>query len=383
MRTLVLIGLLCFAGHSAVAEDDVPVPGRKLVEYGWDVPSSDFVVGHIAEMEQRPFDGVLFRLQGGQNVLEPVAWPEEKFKAEFELLPTIAWKKFTDNFVMMLAASDQDWFNDGQWEAILHNVKLLSRGAKLAHCVGLCFDEEPYGTNPWDYKKTAHAGEKSFAEYSAMARKRGAQFMQAIESEFPNPIILNFYLTNLFGRLLEPMDADKRKEELSGHSYALFPPFTEGMLEAAGPGTELIDGNENAYYYTEKGPYFEAYQSVKGRGPYLYDPALEPQFRAHVRMGQALYIDQYYGLREGIPTLGNVMTPEDQAKWFQHNVYWALYSTDRYVWCYSERMNWWKNQNIPTGAEDAIKRARALLAHGEALDVVLKPIIDAAKEKQK
>ena len=74
MRTLVLIGLLCFAGHSA-AEDDVPVAGRKLVEYGWDVPNSDFVAGHIGEMEQRPFDGVLFRLQGGQNVLEPVAWP--------------------------------------------------------------------------------------------------------------------------------------------------------------------------------------------------------------------------------------------------------------------------------------------------------------------
>ena len=53
-----------------------------------------------------------------------------------------------------------------------------------------------------------------------------------------------------------------------------------------------------------------------------------------------------------------MMTPEDQAKWFEHNVYWALYSTDRYVWCYSERMNWWKNQNIPPGAEDAIKRAK-------------------------
>ena len=146
----------------ASAEDDVVIPGKKLVEYGWDVPSSDFVAAHIAEMEQRPFDGLLFRLQGGENVLEPVAWPEEKFAADFAVLPSIPWKKFTDNFVMMLAASDQDWFNDAQWEAILHNVKLVSKAAKLAHCVGLCFDAEPYGTNPWDYRKTAHATEKSY-----------------------------------------------------------------------------------------------------------------------------------------------------------------------------------------------------------------------------
>ena len=366
----------------ASAEDDVVIPGKKLVEYGWDVPSSDFVAAHIAEMEQRPFDGLLFRLQGGENVLEPVAWPEEKFAADFAVLPSIPWKKFTDNFVMMLAASDQDWFNDAQWEAILHNVKLVSKAAKLAHCVGLCFDAEPYGTNPWDYRKTAHATEKSYAEYAAIARRRGAQFMQAIESEFPNPRILNFYLTNLFARWLVPMDDAERKEGVAHHSYALFPPFTEGMLEAAGPGSEIYDGNESAYYYTEKGPYFESYQAVKGRGPYLYDPALELPFRTHVRMGQALYVDQYYGMRQTTQTLGNVMVPEDQAKWFEHNIYWALYTTDRYVWCYSERMNWWKNENIPPGSLEALRSARSKIANGMSLGFDLAPAVSAAKQKQ-
>lgn len=377
LRGTLLMALLL----AAFAQADDVIPGRKLVEYGWDVPTSDYVAKHIAEMEARPFDGILFRLQAGTNVLEPTAWPADRFKADYEILPTIAWKKFTDNFVMMLAASEQDWFDDTQWDAITNNVRLVARAAKLANCVGLCFDAEPYGTNPWDYSKTAHVKEKTFAEYSTIARKRGAQFMRAIEAEFPNPRILNFYLTNLFRNLLLPMTDAERKEKLSHHDYALFPPFTEGMLEAAGPGTELIDGNESAYYYTEKWPYFEAYQAVCGRGAYLYDPALEPQFRAHVRMGQALYVDQYFGTRLPVTeTYGNYMQPVDQAKWFEHNTYWALYTTDRYVWCYSERMNWWKPENIPPGSEEALQSARHKLANGLPLELDLATPIEAARK---
>ena len=26
------------------------------------------------------------------------------------------------------------------------------------------------------------------------------------------------------------------------------------------------------------------------------------------------------------------MTPEERAQWFEHNTYWALYTSDRYVW---------------------------------------------------
>jgi len=100
-------------------------------------------------------------------------------------------------------------------------------------------------------------------------------------------------------------------------------------------------------------------------------------------MGQALYIDQYYGLRQNTETLGNVMTPEEQAKWFEHNTYWALYTTDRYVWCYSERMNWWTNTDVPPGAEDAIGNARAAIDAGKPLSFDLAPIIQAAEAKDK
>ena len=31
-------------------------------------------------------------------------------------------------------------------------------------------------------------------------------------------------------------------------------------------------------------------------------------------------------------------------------------TTDEYVWCYSERMNWWLNRTVPPGCEDATPR---------------------------
>ena len=91
---------------------------KKLIEYGWDVPTPDFIRTHIGEMKKRPFDGLIFRLKGGVNVLEPAAWDESRFAEDYDNLANIDWGTFTDNFVSMLAASEQDWFNDDQWTAI-------------------------------------------------------------------------------------------------------------------------------------------------------------------------------------------------------------------------------------------------------------------------
>ncbi len=76
------------------------------------------------------------------------------------------------------------------------------------------------------------------------------------------------------------------------------------------------------------------------------------------------------------------MTPEDRSKWFEHNTYWALYTTDEFVWCYSERMNWWKNET-PPGLESAIVNARQKITEGKPLGFEIVPLIEAAKKKQK
>jgi hypothetical protein len=370
-------GLSWFAGPA-----DAQALDKKLIEYGWDVPAPDFILAHVREMEQRPFDGLIFRLQGGNNALESAPWDEARFAADYDNLAKIQWEKFTDNFVIMLAASSQDWFEDAHWTAIEHNVGLVAKAAKIARCVGICFDAEPYGNNPWAYPTAAHKDAKSFADCEAMARKRGTQFVKAIERELPNPQILTFFQLSLFGDLCRPMKPEDRAAKLAKNSYALLPAFLNGMVEGAGPGVVIIDGNENAYYYSDSASYFDVYHLMTQRALHLVEPALRPKYHNQVQAGQALYIDQYFGLRTN-KVLGNYMTAKEQPRWFEHNVYWALYTADRYVWCYSERMDWWKNKDVPAGAEDAIRSARTKISAGDPLGFDLRPIVAAASKRER
>ncbi len=377
---LLCLGLVSIAFAGTL--NTVRMLDKKLIEYGWDVPFPDYIRDNIREMEKRPFDGLIFKLHGGGRVLEPEPWDESKFQADYEALRAIRWRRFTDNFVIMWAASKQDWFNDEHWRAIEHNVRLVARAARVGRCKGVCFDPEPYGPNPWAYSQAAHRDSKSFEEYEAMVRRRGAQFIRAIEREFPGVHFMTLFQLSVLSPLLRSMDPQERAQKLSRHHYGLLPAFFNGMLEAASDKVIFTDGNEGAYYYTKSEQHFSAYHRITQQALLLVYPGLWPKYRRQVRAGQALYIDQYFGLRKR-KVLGHYMKPDERAKWFEHNVYWALYTTDKYVWCYSERMNWWKGQNIPPGCEEAIRSARRKLASGQGLGFDLRPIVEAAKARER
>ena len=380
MRIVLITGLL--AAGMCYADDPASAGlGKKLIEYGWDVPTTDFVRAHVREMEQRPFDGLIFKLKAGGNVLEPKPVDEAAMAEDFDNLANIVWEKFTDNFIILWAASDQDWFDDAHWQAIEHNVSLAGKAARAGKCVGVCFDAEPYGTNPWSYKNSVHKDTKTFLEYQAQACYRGTQFIKALERELPNPRILTFYQLGLFGQFCKPMDAQERDKALSEHDYALLPAFTNGMLDGAGPGVRITDGNENAYYYTDELAYLRSYHAITQDALYLVSPALREKYRSQVQAGQALYVDQYFGLRAE-KVLGNFMTSKEQPQWFEHNVYWALSTSDQYVWCYSERMDWWKNANVPEGCEAAIISAREKVKTGQPLGFDIQPFVKAAAKRQ-
>ncbi len=378
---LVFAGLALGWNARGATRDGNAALDKKLIEYGWDVPFVDFVRDHIREMEKLPFDGLIFKLRGGGRVFTPKEWTQKRFAADYAAAKAVHWKKFTDNFVIMWAASKQDWFDDRQWEAITENVRLVARAARLARCVGICFDPEPYGPNPWSYARAAHRKEKSFAEYEAMARKRGAMFARAVEAELPDPVILTFFQLSLFPQLCLPMAPETRAARLAKHRYALLPAFLRGMLDAAGPNLKIVDGNESSYYYTKEIQYLRVYHRIRQDALLLVDPVLRPAYRDHVEVGQALYIDQYFDLRKR-PVLSRYLTPQERAQWFEHNVYWALRTSDRYVWCYSERMNWWFHRGIPEGCEAAIRSARKKVREGQPLGYDFHAIAAAARKRR-
>ncbi|MCC6730020.1 MAG: hypothetical protein IT208_11845 [Chthonomonadales bacterium] len=390
MRSVTTAGAAALALALAVAAAApaaalAPESRKKLIEYGWDVPYPDDVRRNIRLMERKPFDGIVIRLKPSSQVFLHKRHDAAKFAPDLEDLRRTAFGKFTDNLILVWATGDEgwDWFSDADWSAAQHNARLFARAARAGGCRGLCFDPEPYGSNVWKYEAQPRAGKRSFDECRAQVRKRGAQFMRAVQRELRDPLVLTFFHNSLFGGILDISDPESRLKRLSAEGYALLPAFLDGMLDAASPGARIVDGNEIAYYYTASEPFFRAYHTMRQRSLALVDPRNHARYRSQVQAGQAIYMDQLLATRP--PEGGYIsyfMTPEQRARFLEHNAYYALYTADEYVWCYSERMSWWKNE-LPPGAEEAIRAARGKVERGEPLGYSIDAIVGEAQRRMR
>jgi len=372
--SVVMVFLVLSAGAHGQANP------KKLIEYGWDVRQPSYVAEHIREMEKKPFDGIMMVAEFSHHVFWKKEVDEKAIAAEMEALKKITWEKFTDNFIMMHSRSNMDWFSDEDWKWVLRNVGICAKAAQAGRCVGVCFDPEPFwGRGPWRYEEQPRADEKSFAQFQEMVRKRGAQFMDRIEEEFPNPVIHTFFLSSHLHKAAVEPDPVKRREILKGEFYGLWPAFVNGMLEAADPGTIITDGNEPSYYYSEPLQFFKSYHDIHQTAQALIPLELRSKYRAQVQCAQAIYVEYLCGMR-AMHTTGSYLTPKERAKWVEHNVYYGLKSSDRYVWYYSQYMNWWTGWNIPEGMEAAIRSAREKIKSGQPLGFDIAAMVARASQ---
>jgi hypothetical protein len=360
--------------------------GKKVIEYGWDAPYPSYVAQHQEAVESQPFDGVMLRVQPPekQSVFTRERWGGAALDREFSILRSIQWKKFTDNFLVAYSASNMDWFSDSDWDAVSYNIGLLAREARLSRCKGIVFDPEAYGPNPWHYPAQPHAGSKSFAEYQAIVRKRGAQFMRAIENNFPGAEVHTFFLTSIYHKIgVNPADPTQQAR-LASNDYGaawhmgLYASFIYGMLDAARTGTVIHDGNEISYWYTTPEEFTTARSNIRGAFANMVPTELRMKYLSTVRCSQAIYMDYIFNLRNtGVWSPGAHLTVEEQNQWLEHNMYYALQTADKYVWVYGEYMEWWSGA-IPQGAVQAIQRACQKYESGQPLGYSLKPIMDKA-----
>src|SRR5579859_7772680 len=61
-------------------------PGKKLIEYGWDVPTPGQMKSELPAMEKRPFDGLIFRLAGGHNAFVTKPLEQNQFAEDERIL---------------------------------------------------------------------------------------------------------------------------------------------------------------------------------------------------------------------------------------------------------------------------------------------------------
>jgi hypothetical protein len=354
------------------------VPAVKLIEYGWDAPRPEFVRTHIADMERRPFDGVIIRLpDGGGEVFQPKTWNPEKLSLQLPILRDIQWQSFDSNFLAMYAASSMDWYDDGDWRVVTEHAAFMGRAAYEAHCRGLMFDPEPYGPSPWNYSLQRHASVHAFADYEAVVRRRGREFMRALQHGYPGLELLTLQNYSFFLRAGASPDPNAREKVLTGHAWGLFPAFLNGMLEEADSDTRLIDGHEQSYFFERPEDFARGAAEVRQGAIQYVSSELTNKYVRQFQVAQPVYLDWIFGyFKPSSPTVIDGLSDDQRARLAEHHTYYAMKNADRYVWSYSEKMNWWTGEHLPPGAEDALRSARRKFSAGESLGFDVTSILE-------
>jgi hypothetical protein len=105
LKLQVVLICLILGLTSTARSDDNLLQGKKVIEWGWDEPDTKFIRQNIAQMEQFPFDGLVFHAdssKGGGLTWE--MWGSRKFTLDefnqaIDDLKTTNFERFTDRFL--------------------------------------------------------------------------------------------------------------------------------------------------------------------------------------------------------------------------------------------------------------------------------------------
>jgi hypothetical protein len=350
---------LCAAATLAFSAEK----SKKLIEFGWDEPSTSFMREHIAEMEQAPFDGVVFdaearKTDGHKYRFTWDAWGTNRFE-EADLqraiddLRATKFQRFTDNFFRFnTTPAKLDWFDDHS--AIITNCRLAAWFAKQGGVKGLLFDIEQYEGQLFDYRKQRDRETKSWDVYAAKVRERGREVMKAFQQGYPDAVL---FLT--FGYSLPWAESQQGKRPLAECHYGMLAPFLDGMLDEAKGKTLLVDGNEGAYRFRDTNRFAASYRAMQKELLSIVHTSHE-KYARHFSLGFGLWMDCDWR-KAGWDTNDfskNFYSPQA----FEQSVRTALQTADDYVWIYTEQPRWWsaegKMLKLPAAYEQAVRRAR-------------------------
>ena len=344
--TVLLIGLVPQQGLQAQNN----VSPKKLIEFGWDYPKVSYLKTNLKTMEEQPFDGVVFSLDFDiYNAFDSLQRPDSVF--QYNDLAKLKWKKFTDNFLFVRGAglSGAHWLDDNSWVKIVQNLKKISKALAVSKAKGIGFDPEYYFSdatlNPWIYKAGLYRN-LSYQEVGSYVRKRGKQFIQALQAEKPDVKVLCFWLLGL-------IEMQRQSLPVAETGMALYPFFVEGMLAGKNKTSEIIDGNEFSYGYQNAASFVEAGENRRKYGDTFIIASLKSKFQ-NISLAQAIFFDLIYAKA---PEYEKGLNRQTKEQWLKDNLLSAFKTTDKYVWFYNERINWW-NGKVDSGVARIINTVK-------------------------
>lgn len=327
---------ICLFPCSLFGQNNV---GKKIIEFGWDCPKVSALKTGISEMENNtPFDGVVFTLDFDiYSAFDTSGRPQSAY--QYDDLSKIKWTKFTDNFLLVrgVGVFNALWLDDNAWIKIVNNLIKVSKSLSASKRIkGIGFDPEYYYSNPddnpWIYKPSLYKN-LSYQEVGTFVRLRGKQFIQALQTYKPDVQVLCFWLLGL-------VSIQSQQHSIAETGMALYPFFVEGMLQGQNKQSEIIDGNEYSYGFEKPENFVESGKYRRQEGDKIVGVSLQSRLQ-NVSLAQSVFFDLIYAKDPGYDKGFDEATKE---RWLRYNLYNALKTTDKYVWFYNERINWWKGQ---------------------------------------
>ncbi len=353
---LLLMGMIAL-GASGAAAEEASRP-KKLIQTGWDMPSTEVLRANLVEMESRPFSGVVIRAIGKRDDGNPCQldwafldqqWRQQWFQQCVADLKGCQFRRFTDNFLLLNAnPGSVDWFDEAGWRNIIEHCRIAAWVAKQGGLKGILFDPEPYAPPHAQFSYTAQPQREkhSFDDYYRQARRRGRQVMEAITAEYPDITFFCYFMNSVNIAAAKQRDP---KHVLRNSGYGLLPAFIDGWLDAALPTVTFVDGCESAYRYNSRLDYLAAAVDIKGVCQNLVAPENRAKYRAQVQVGYGMYLDAYWNPPTSPWYIDGLGRPRVER--LRINTRWALESADQYVWVYGEKFRWWPTDNKGVKAE--------------------------------
>gem|GEM_PF-979353 len=328
-----------------------PVPERcRVIGWGSDTVDEIYLAEHVAELEQRPLDGIVISLypdgwtgsrrHRNRNWFGSVRYSVDDFTAGIERLRNCHFERLRDNFIDLptTAAGPRlaEWFDPDWAEVVAGNVAVAARVAREAGFKGLFVDTEAYAYGegvwraPFSYRTYADACRvagrepRSLRACRARIRRCGWELGRAVTTACPETTLV--FMAGI-GLLAEEPSQD------------LVPAFVDGVLEGAGPRVEIHDGGERAY----PRKYYDSFRQLRLEAERRGQAAsrVPRMFSNRVRYGFGIWVDcrpQVYG---GWHTDDLTRNHKD-GPGLEHTLYNALSVTDKYVWLYVWHPElWW------------------------------------------
>jgi hypothetical protein len=380
----------------------LPALQRKLLEVNggkfaaYQYAANNFAA--ITKLNSSVFDGTVIRSSNGTQLMtltpmKTIYGTPDSFASDRAAMAAIKTKstKFANSFLLLnvKAAAGWDWFNDAHWANVQSNLLEQVKVAKAGGLRGIAFDMEQYPetskniyTNetysllPWEYRKQAKASSKTFSQYQLQVRKRGQQFILALQNAWPGVTVFCYYLTSVSdGTYFDfpNINYASLQQYLIDDGEGLWGSFYNGWLDSIAPTTKLIDGNEHAYDYTVPAHWITARAGLTNKAPlYFIDPANRTKYARNVSFANGIYFDGTMNVYASAPNLDLSVARRymgffakndlERSNLLEQSVHNGLRFGDEFAWLDSETYNWFAPEPAIKNNDDRIAAARIVTA---------------------